>query len=147
MESEAEFAGFRLSRVLHKDVLNPRIREQVWRAFVRGNYDGAVFQAMKSVKVAVREAAGFGLGLVGVKLMREAFAPGRGPLADHDAALGKQEGHMNLFAASTGRFKNPQSHRDVSLADPLPALEIIYLADYLLRIIDAHRPLVAAACS
>jgi len=42
---------------------------------MRVEYDIAVFLAMKAVEVAVRDSSGLGDGLVGVKLMRSAFAP------------------------------------------------------------------------
>ena len=47
----------------------------VWGAFMRGEFDVAAFQAMKGVEVAVRAAAELGDELIGVKLMRNAFAP------------------------------------------------------------------------
>jgi hypothetical protein len=43
-------------------VLHPVIAERVWLSFVRSEFDTAVFQAMKAVEVAVREAAGFPKG-------------------------------------------------------------------------------------
>jgi hypothetical protein len=55
--------------------------DKVWLAFMRGEFDVAVFQAMKAVEVSVRDAAGLGNNLVGVSLMREAFAVDKGPLA------------------------------------------------------------------
>ena len=43
---------------------------------MRGEFDVAVFQAMKAVEVATREAAGLKTNdLLGVKLMRKAFDP------------------------------------------------------------------------
>ena len=74
----------------------------------------AAFQAMKAVEVSVRSAAGLGDNLIGVKLMREAFAPETGQLTDTSAEGGERVGRMELFAGAIASYKNPHSHRDVS---------------------------------
>src|SRR5262249_4201186 len=60
-------------RRLTKDALHPKIREDVWALYHRGKFDTAVFEAMKAVEVAVREAAGLTRADLGVALMRKAF--------------------------------------------------------------------------
>ena len=74
-ENEAEFAQYSVSRLLPKEMLHRRISETVWLAFMRGEFDVAVFQAMKAVEVAVRHASDLGDKMIGVKLVRTAFAP------------------------------------------------------------------------
>lgn len=138
-ENEAEFANYAVSRMLQRDALHPKIAQTVWVAFMRNEYDVAVFQAMKAVEVAVREASGLHDEL-GRTLMRDAFHPTKGPLTDMGAEKGERESLAALFDGAIGTYKNPHSHRDVRLADPRAAVEIIMLANHLLRIVDSRRP-------
>jgi uncharacterized protein (TIGR02391 family) len=139
---ETEFRRFVAARMLQKEALHPRIATDVWIEFMRGKFDIAVLLAMKAVEVAVREASGLPSDLLGVSLMREAFKSKNGPLADHTTEKGEQDARSALFAGAIGSYKNPQSHRDVNLDDPVEALEIVMLANHLLRIVDSR---IAAA--
>ncbi len=127
------------ARRLHKDALHPTIREDVWALYHRGKYDTAVFEAMKAVEVAVREAAGLAAKDIGYSLMRTAFDVTAGALTDTEAEPAERQARSDLFAGAIGSYKNPHSHRNVALDDPDEAAEIIMPANHLLRIVDARR--------
>ena len=127
-----------VTRMLPREALHPKISDKPWQDFMRGAFDTAAFQAMKAVEVSVRDAGSFGNNLVGVALMRQAFAPDTGPLTDTSVERGEQSARMDLFAGAIGSYKNPHSHRDVNLNDPMEAAEIILLANHLLRIVEAR---------
>lgn len=116
--------------------LHPRIDSKVRQHFSSGDPDAAVFTATKAVEIAVREAAQLGNDLYGTKLMSAAFKPGEGPLHDPDAPTGEQAGVLALYMGLVGALKNPSSHRQVDYDDPLEAVEAIYFADLLLRMLD-----------
>jgi uncharacterized protein (TIGR02391 family) len=126
-----------VANLLPKEVLPAKIADPVWRAFVRGEFDVAAFQAMKAVEVSVRAASGLGDNLISVKLMHEAFAPDAGALTDMNAEGGERVGRMELFAGAIASYKNPH-HGDVKLDNPSEAIEIIRLANHLLPIVDAR---------
>ncbi len=136
-ESETQFANYQIAQMLKREALHPRIAEKVWLSFMRNDFDTAVFEAMKAVEVYVREASGSSAKNLGVKLMQSAFGDD-GPLTDSSMESGERLARMQLFVGAIGSYKNPQSHRDVNLDDPVEAVEIILLANHLLRIVEAR---------
>jgi uncharacterized protein (TIGR02391 family) len=84
----------------------------------------------------VRRLANFSDGLIGVDLMRKAFNPSTGPLADPSHEPGEKQARSDLFAGAIGSFKNPNSHKEVYYKNSNEASEVAILADLLMGILD-----------
>jgi len=133
-------SAYKRAELLPKQFLHPVIAQKVWSAFIRGDYDTAVFQAFKQVEVGVRQAGSFGADDIGVQLMRKAFHPDNGPLRDQTALLAERQALSDLFAGAIGSYKNPHSHRNIAVNDPDEAAEMIILASHLLKIVESLSP-------
>jgi uncharacterized protein (TIGR02391 family) len=138
LAKSSKLPGHTRASLLPKGVLHPVIAQVVSSAFVRGEYDTAVFRAFKEVEVTVRQARRFATSDIGVPLMRKAFHPDSGPLTDKSADPGEKQALSDLFAGAIGSYKNPHSHRNVALNDPDEALETVILPSHLLKIVDAR---------
>jgi len=146
--SRDDFAAYRKAGLLPKGQLHPLISIKVYPAFMRGEYDTAIFQAFREVEIAVRKAGNFGPNDLGRELMRDAFRPALkkdqstivpGALTDVALPPAEQEAMANLFAGAIGLYKNPPSHRHIP-THPEDAAEVIVFASQLLRIVDRLKP-------
>jgi uncharacterized protein (TIGR02391 family) len=135
LESQ-DFEAYKKGHLLPSDNLDAILVRKVKPAFIRGDYDIAVFAAFKEVEVRVRKKAGLSNSDIGVPLMRKAFGSPNGPLTDQQADPGEQRAMMDLFAGALGIYKNPSSHRDIEFSDPNEAADVIHIANQLLRIIE-----------
>jgi uncharacterized protein (TIGR02391 family) len=126
--------AFKHANLLPRDLLHADIAAAAYPAFLRGEYDTAVFQAFRDVEVAVRHAGKFGPNDFGTALMRRAFDPNNGPLTDQTLPMPEREALAHLFAGAIGRYKNPTSHRQVAITAE-EAVELIVFASHLRRLV------------
>jgi uncharacterized protein (TIGR02391 family) len=142
LSNAAAVDAYRRSNLLPKGLLHPTISHKVWAAFLRGDYDTAVFQAFKEVEVSVRTTARLTPEDLGVPLMRKAFHPDNGPLTNYLLPKAEREALMHLFSGAIGSYKNAHSHRHVTI-EPSEAVEMIMLASHLLQIVDSRKAALA----
>ena len=88
------------------------------------------------MEVAARDSSKFAPTDIGVPLMRKAFDKTNGPLTYPLLQEAEKDAMAHLFAGAIGLYKNPQSHRNVSISDAAEAAELIIIASHLLHTID-----------
>ena len=137
LRNRQQAATYREAGLLPVRLVHPAILERSHAAFMRGDHDVAVFSAFRAVEVAVRKAGGYEEGELGTKLMRKAFEPMKGPLADKTLENGEQQAQSDLFAGAIGAAKNPTSHREIEMSK-IEAARLILFASQLMSIVEAH---------
>lgn len=138
--TRGKFDTYKNAAAFPKALLHPLIADKAWLDLARGDLADAVFFAFRTVEEEVRKAGGYAATDIGVQLMRKAFDPATGPLSDQTQPQPEREALAHLFSGAIGSYKNPHSHRTVTITDPLEAQEMVMLASHLLRIVDSRKP-------
>ena len=130
-----DYLGVRMRSKFSRDMFHSALPDSAWNAFSVGDYDTAVFEAFKSLEVAVRAKGGYSSTEFGAALMKKAFDSDTGPLRD-PAAQRSQKARCDLFAGAFGEMRNPKRHNDPTITDTLTAVEELMAAGVLRRIVN-----------
>ncbi|MDB5909644.1 MAG: hypothetical protein JWP34_3758 [Massilia sp.] len=136
LKNRAGVAAYSSLVLLPRALLHPSVIKCCWSAFMRGEYDTAVFQAFRELEVSIRSGGGFTADDIGVALVQKAFRE-NGSLADMAAPAGERVALLNMMSGALGSYKNPHSHRRVQLSAE-DASEMIVLASHLMKIVAAR---------
>lgn len=131
-----DYSGVRMRSKFSRDMFHPALPDAAWNAFGVGDYDTAVFEAFKSLEVAVRTKGSFASTDFGAALMKKAFDPDTGPLRDNAAPRPRRVARCELFTGAFGEIRNPKGHNDPAITDTLIAVEELMAAGVLRRIVD-----------
>ena len=137
--ANGSFKTYARTVALPKSFLHSSIADEVWLDIVRGDLETAVFKAFRAVEISVRKTGKFSDAEVGTSLMRSAFDKVKGPLSDPTQLEAEREALAHLFTGAIGSYKNPHSHRTVTIQDSTEAIEMVILASHLLRIVDSRK--------
>ena len=135
---DGKFKTYARSAAFPKSLVHPMIADDVWLDLARGDLETAVFKAFRAVEISVRQAGGYPDTEIGTALIRKAFDKNSGPLADMTQPEPEREALAHLFAGAIGSYKNPHSHRTVTIRDLGEAHEMVVLASHLLRIVKSR---------
>ena len=103
--------------------------------FVDGHYANAVENAFKCLNNAVKEKSG--LSVDGDGLMTQAFSANSPILKlnsfQSQSDQNEQRGYMQIFAGVMTGIRNPRAHEHEIVDDPEVALEMLIIANHLMR--------------
>jgi uncharacterized protein (TIGR02391 family) len=117
------------------DVLHEEIRARCQTHFGTGQYDDAIFNAMKAVESCLRLRVSGGPGDLGMALVNRAMNP-NAPLLLFSNVPAEQEAYHALFRGAIGLFKNPLSHRFLDSDNTARTYEILMFASLLMRLLE-----------
>ena len=121
-------------------VTHPQLQGVSGPLFRDGHYARAVEEAFKLLNNAVRDKSEIG-NQDGAGLMRTAFSA-NSPILRLNAFQSQtdrdeQLGYMDIFAGSMTGIRNPRAHNHQLVDSPEVALELLVLANHLMRKLDA----------
>ena len=120
-------------------VTNGLIREASRKRFLDGQYSDAVEAAFKCLNNAVKDKSDAALD--GADLMRTVFSANSPVLRfnafQSQSDKNEQLGYMEIFAGSMTGIRNPRAHQHDLIDEPEEALELLVIANHLMRKLDS----------
>ena len=123
----------KVRQMLRREMLHEALQGDVYESFAAGRDNKSTLLAYKILEKAVATKAGLGRRLTGIGLLRTAFNPQGGPLADPNLPLMLREGVFNLFVGAASVLENSSSLRRQRRANPVVSMEELMLISRLMR--------------
>ena len=109
------------------------------KLFADGHFARAVEEAFKCLNNAVKDKSGI-TDRDGADLMRRAFSSNFPVLTlnafQSRSEKDEQQGYMDIFAGSMTGIRNPRAHENDLVDEPEVALELLAIANHLMRRLD-----------
>ena len=125
------------------DFLDPELSKRC-RSLWPSHAETAVFEAFRIVEERLRALVGESSEgedpLIGEKLITRALNPKNGILIDTSLTSSEREGLYLMFKGAYQFVRNPRAHRIVEENDSQLAVELLYHADLLLRLLPNRPP-------
>lgn len=134
--AKEQFDKYRHAALLPRGILHPSMSATAFSAFLRGEYDIAIFAAFRALENMVRDVCKYPNQALGVKLMRDAFDVKNGPLTDKSLVPGEQQAMGDVYAGAIGLFKNPTSHRLNAFTGAEQAVSLVLFANSLIKQVE-----------
>ena len=124
-----------LERQFDELVTSQDLVDATRQLFIDGHYANAVEDAFKCLNNAVKEKSG--ISSDGDGLMRRVFSANspilRLNLFQSESDENEQRGYMDIFAGVMTGIRNPRAHEHEIVDDPEAALEMLIIANHLMR--------------
>lgn len=118
------------------DSLHPKIIQRCRVPFETGQYDDAIFNALKTIEEEVRSRGNGQPTDMGVNLVSKTMSPSGSAVLLFSTVQAEQEAAHSLYCGAIGSFKNPLSHRFLDTSDPVKTFEALAMASLLMRMLD-----------
>lgn len=123
-------------------VTNSELRKVTRGLFVDGHYARSVEEAYKCLNNSVKSKSGLPAA-DGNSLMRTAFSPTKPVLRLNGlrsiSQRDEQRGYMDIYAGAMSGVRNPRAHEHELEDHPEVALELLTLANHLMRKLDSTK--------
>lgn len=139
--SATEATGDRLGRFDESVTFEP-LRTASRQLFADGHFARAVEEGFKALNNAVKEKSGTQFA-DGDALMRTVFSANQPILKFNDfqtvSQKDEQRGYMDMFAGAMTGIRNPRAHEHELGDEPESALEMLTMANHLLRKLEGSK--------